>query len=163
MSFSPALLREGRSIFWEVIVSVILSKKLYKNVCPIPNGFRDGAIWLYSGLAWGPSIVHPSRPAVLCLKSNGSISETVRKRTHVHIKFLLRMTDTMTSQNIVLSSWDTLYNAYNSNWKVSLISYQHCKNWWMRILPSTNMPWHKGQYLKLYKEIPTRIVAADRS
>jgi hypothetical protein len=56
-------------------------------VCPIPNGFRDRAIWLYSGLAWGPSIVHPSRLAVLCLKSNGSISETVRKRTHVYINF----------------------------------------------------------------------------
>jgi hypothetical protein len=26
--------------------------------------------------------------------------------------FLLRMTDTMTSQNIVLSSWDTLYIIY---------------------------------------------------
>jgi hypothetical protein len=44
LSFLPALLREGRSIFWEVIVLVILSKKLYKNVCPIPNGFRDRAI-----------------------------------------------------------------------------------------------------------------------
>ena len=29
-------------------------------MCPIPNGFRDRAIWLYSGLAWAPS---PSRPA----------------------------------------------------------------------------------------------------
>ena len=36
--------REERSIFWEVIVSVILSKKLYMNMCPIPNGFRDRAI-----------------------------------------------------------------------------------------------------------------------
>jgi hypothetical protein len=44
LSFPPALLREGRSIFWEVIVSVILSKKLYTNMCPIPNGFRDRAI-----------------------------------------------------------------------------------------------------------------------
>jgi hypothetical protein len=87
LSFPPALLREERSIFWEVIVSVILSKKRYKNVCPIPNGFRDRAIWLYSGLAWGPSIVLLSRPAVQCLKSNGSISEAVRNRTHVHIKF----------------------------------------------------------------------------
>jgi hypothetical protein len=33
--------QEGRSVFWEVIVSVILSKKLYMNMCPIPNGFRD--------------------------------------------------------------------------------------------------------------------------
>jgi hypothetical protein len=44
LSFPPALQREGRSIFWEVIVSVILSKQLYVNMCPIPNGFRDRAI-----------------------------------------------------------------------------------------------------------------------
>jgi hypothetical protein len=44
LSFPPALLRKGRSIFREVIVSVILSKKLYKNVCPIPKSFRDRAI-----------------------------------------------------------------------------------------------------------------------
>jgi hypothetical protein len=31
----------GRSIFWEVIVSVILSRKVYIYMCPIPNGFRD--------------------------------------------------------------------------------------------------------------------------
>jgi len=36
--------QEERSIFWEVIVSVILSKKLCMNMCPIPNGFRDRAI-----------------------------------------------------------------------------------------------------------------------
>jgi hypothetical protein len=47
--------QEERSIFWKVIVSVILSKKLYMNMCPIPNGFRD--------LAWAPSIVLPYRPA----------------------------------------------------------------------------------------------------
>jgi hypothetical protein len=31
--------QEERTIFWEVIVSVILSKKLYMNMCPIPNRF----------------------------------------------------------------------------------------------------------------------------
>jgi len=36
--------QEKRSIFWEVTVSVILSKKRYMNMCPIPNGFRDRAI-----------------------------------------------------------------------------------------------------------------------
>jgi hypothetical protein len=36
--------QEERSIFWEVIVSVILSKKVYMHMCPIPNGFRDRAI-----------------------------------------------------------------------------------------------------------------------
>ena len=49
------------------------------------------------------------RPNQTTLESNGSISETIRNRTHVHIKFLLRMTDTMTSQNIDISFWDTLY------------------------------------------------------
>ena len=38
--------QEERSIFWKVIVSIILSRKLYMNICPIPNGFRDGAIWM---------------------------------------------------------------------------------------------------------------------
>ena len=37
-----------RSIFLEVIVSVILSKNVYKNMCPIPNGFRDRAILMYN-------------------------------------------------------------------------------------------------------------------
>jgi hypothetical protein len=41
------LFQEERAIFWEVIVSVILSKTLYMYMCPIPNGFRDRAISLY--------------------------------------------------------------------------------------------------------------------
>jgi hypothetical protein len=36
-----------KKIFWEVIVSVILSKEVYMYMCPIPNGFRDTAISLY--------------------------------------------------------------------------------------------------------------------
>jgi hypothetical protein len=44
LTFPPALLQKGRSIFWEAVVSVILSKKLYMNMCPIPNGFRERAI-----------------------------------------------------------------------------------------------------------------------
>jgi hypothetical protein len=39
--------QEERSIFWEVIVSVILRKKVYMYMCPIPNGFRDRDISLY--------------------------------------------------------------------------------------------------------------------
>jgi hypothetical protein len=35
---------------WEVIVSVILNKKLYTHMCPIRNGFRDRPILLYSTL-----------------------------------------------------------------------------------------------------------------
>jgi hypothetical protein len=39
-----------RSIFWDVIVSAILSKKVYMYMCPIPYGFRDRAISLYSNV-----------------------------------------------------------------------------------------------------------------
>jgi hypothetical protein len=30
-----------KSIFWKLIISVILSKNMYMYVCPIPNGFGD--------------------------------------------------------------------------------------------------------------------------
>jgi hypothetical protein len=41
--------QEESSIFWEVVVSAILSKtKLYMYMCPIPNGFRDRVISLCS-------------------------------------------------------------------------------------------------------------------
>jgi hypothetical protein len=36
----------GKSIFWEVTVSVIVSIKVCMYMCPIPNGFRDRAISL---------------------------------------------------------------------------------------------------------------------
>jgi hypothetical protein len=39
--------QEGRSIFREVIVSVIRHKIVYMYMCPIPSGFRDRAISLY--------------------------------------------------------------------------------------------------------------------
>jgi hypothetical protein len=42
--------QEETSLFCEVIVSVILSKKVFMYVytCPIPNGYRDRAISVYS-------------------------------------------------------------------------------------------------------------------
>jgi hypothetical protein len=142
--------QEGKSIFWEVIVSAIVSKTVYTYMYLIPNGFRDRAIWLY-----GSKIV--DRKEILHTVSNSGIYVQVAKlvqftytfpkippstsmhsvtgvRTwrvaqlynvlyreitlsrkpfgigHMHIyTFLLRMTDTMTSQNIDLSSWDILY------------------------------------------------------
>jgi hypothetical protein len=33
--------QEKNVMFWEVIVSVILSKELYVYMCPIPIAFRD--------------------------------------------------------------------------------------------------------------------------
>jgi hypothetical protein len=40
--------QEEMPVFWEVIVSVILSKKGYMCMCPILNGFRGRVISLYS-------------------------------------------------------------------------------------------------------------------
>jgi hypothetical protein len=112
--------QEERSIFWEVIVSVILRNKVYMNMCPIPNVFwylarniflpshrkaplseACESVWSVSWMLW---IAHRDGG-----KENIArwISETVRNRTHFHINSFLRMTDTMTSQNIDLSSWDT--------------------------------------------------------
>jgi hypothetical protein len=42
--------QKERSIFWEVIAAVILSINVYMYMCPIPHGFRDRAISLYSTL-----------------------------------------------------------------------------------------------------------------
>jgi len=40
--------QEESSIIWEDIVSVILSKNVCTNMCPIPNGYRDRGIWVYN-------------------------------------------------------------------------------------------------------------------
>jgi hypothetical protein len=42
--------QEERSVFWEVTVWTVLSKDvyMYMYMCPIPNGFRDRAVSLYS-------------------------------------------------------------------------------------------------------------------
>jgi hypothetical protein len=58
--------REETSIFWEVVVSVIPSKKVYIYMCPIPNGFRDRAVSLYSS-----RIV--DKKEILCAVSNTGI------------------------------------------------------------------------------------------
>ena len=53
--------QKEKSIFWEVIVSVILIKQVHMYVLSIPKGFRDGAIGLYSSLNLEPNNVLPSR------------------------------------------------------------------------------------------------------
>jgi hypothetical protein len=42
--------QEERSVFWEVIVSIILCNKFYLYLCPILNGFWDKAVSPYSTL-----------------------------------------------------------------------------------------------------------------
>jgi hypothetical protein len=52
--------QEVKSIFWEVIVLVILSKRLHMYVCSIQNSFQDGTILLYISLDLALIIVLPS-------------------------------------------------------------------------------------------------------
>jgi hypothetical protein len=66
------VLQEKRSIFWEVIVSAILSKKVYMYMCPIPNGSRDRAISLYRR-----ATRHVLTRVAKCIDVDGGIFETV--------------------------------------------------------------------------------------
>jgi hypothetical protein len=45
------IIQEEWSIFWEVIISVILIKNIDTNMWLILNGYRDTALWLYSILS----------------------------------------------------------------------------------------------------------------
>jgi hypothetical protein len=66
--------QEERSIFWEVIVLVILRKKVYMNMCPILNGFRHLAC---SILNLGHNIFLPSHqnvPLSAACESEWSVS-----------------------------------------------------------------------------------------
>jgi hypothetical protein len=130
--------QEERSILREVTVSVILRKKGYINMCPIPNGFpifgaqyfelsaqyfpsfplyeqsqqpTDASHRFTCFRHWGMTVGEKENIARQIQNIAPQTSETVRNRTHVRINFFFRMTDTMTSQNIDLSSWDTLYKA----------------------------------------------------
>jgi hypothetical protein len=52
---------------------------------------------------------HPHKQKSKGVSSFYHISVTVQNRTHVHMKFLLRITHTIISQSIADSSWITLY------------------------------------------------------
>ena len=41
------MIQKERSIFWEVIVFVILRKKIHMSTCLILNGYWDTAVWIY--------------------------------------------------------------------------------------------------------------------
>jgi hypothetical protein len=59
--------QEERSIFWEVIASFIVSKKVYIHMCHIPNGFRDTAVSLHSSKTVGRKLLHiVSNTGVYC-------------------------------------------------------------------------------------------------
>jgi hypothetical protein len=64
--------QEEMSVFWEVIVSVILSKEVYMYMCPTPNGFRDRAISLYRR-----ATRHVLTRVAKCIDVDGGIFENV--------------------------------------------------------------------------------------
>jgi hypothetical protein len=63
-------------IFWEVILSVILSKMLHTYMCPIPNLFGDRAISLYNTLYRRATHLVLTRVAK-CIDADGGIFENV--------------------------------------------------------------------------------------
>jgi hypothetical protein len=158
LMFGPTLYRmsqEERTIFCEVILSVVLSKKLYTCVlfrtvseielfhCTVPKFLirkRYYVLFLipvfivqvtklvqFTFPKIPPSTSMHFAPRVRSWRVARLYSvlynETVRNRTiyiyiYTSIHFLLRMTDTMTSQNIDLSSWDTCIYFSNYLWSV---------------------------------------------
>jgi hypothetical protein len=87
------------------------------------------------------------------LNTARQISETVRDRTHVHINFFLRMTDTMTSKNIDFATWDTLYSfCCRQSFYVEHEQRDLCKkrrtpnNTWIILLPH-----HVFYHIALYR------------
>jgi hypothetical protein len=88
--------------------------------------------------------------------SNSSISETVRNGTHVHINSFFRMTDTIISQNIDPSSWDTCIHmlcVWNISGRASLLeSYtfiRFCFNIpWEPELPHRRSCWTHATFFR---------------
>jgi hypothetical protein len=39
-------IQEGRSIFCDVIVSVIVRQEVHTNMCLVPNGYQHAAVWI---------------------------------------------------------------------------------------------------------------------
>ena len=46
-SFCVQGVSRGKSIFWEVIISVTMRTKAHMKKCLIPSGYRDRAVWIY--------------------------------------------------------------------------------------------------------------------
>jgi hypothetical protein len=74
--------QEEMSIFWEVVVLTILSKKVYLYMCPIPSGFRDRAISLHCSTVVSHEALRRATRRVLtraaqCIDVDGGIFENV--------------------------------------------------------------------------------------
>jgi len=42
-----SIIQQERSIFWEVIVIIIVRKEVYMDKCLILSGYQDRAVWIY--------------------------------------------------------------------------------------------------------------------
>ena len=78
--------QEERSIFWEVTVSVILSKNVYVNVSYSEQ--FPGERHLYSGLAWAPSIGVPG--GKVNILGGHSIGHSKQKCLYEHVSYSKR-------------------------------------------------------------------------
>jgi hypothetical protein len=76
ITFIYRLSQEERSICWEVTVSVILSKKVCTYMCPLPNGFRQRVISLYSTL-YRRTTRHVLTIVAKCIDVDGGIFENI--------------------------------------------------------------------------------------
>jgi hypothetical protein len=76
MQYVSCVYTECPTSVWEVTVSVILSKKMYMYMCPIPNGFRDRAISLCSPL-YRRATRHVLTRVAKCIDVDGGSFENV--------------------------------------------------------------------------------------
>ena len=134
--------QQEMSIFWEVIVSVILNKKVYMYMCPILSGFQDRGISLYRSKIIDKEIFHIFSNIIIYCSSdkadtvylvqyifenstiNISCSTTIAEAINVrHISIFSICEDV---QHFAQHSYSVTINSYNSQLTLhtnSLASY----------------------------------------
>jgi hypothetical protein len=68
--------QEERSVFWEVLVSAILRKKVYMTVCPVLNGFRYWAQYFEFGAQYFPTLSMSNHKSQLTLHTDSYASDS---------------------------------------------------------------------------------------
>jgi hypothetical protein len=117
--------QEESSIFWEVVVSVILRKNIYMNMCPIPNDFRYLARNIFL-----PSLSVSNHNSQLTLHTDshasdiGALRREGRKILCAKFKITSRqITETVRFVHITFSQTDRYYDLpHLSSWNIEYIS-----------------------------------------
>jgi len=118
--------QEKRSIFREVIISVILSKNVYMNMCPIPNDFRDRAIWMYNRkIVDKKEILHVctvSNTGIYC--SSDRVGIVYNKCSKIPPSTLLHLATRVKTWRVVRlsASWRSFMRAITSSMLTSSVS-----------------------------------------